>query len=150
MLELRVKNLIVSAYLSREKYRKIDIDLSGIDVPTENTDEHLIRKISSVIMENISDAEFGTDSLCLQVGMSKASLYRKMKALTGQSTNEFIQNFRLKYAARLLSESSAPISDIAYDVGFSDPYYFSRSFKKLFEMSPKQWRQAHGGYNTKK
>ena len=81
--------------------------------------------------------------------MSKASLYRKLKALTGQSTNEFLQNFRLKYAARLLTESDRPISDIAYDVGFSDPYYFSRAFKKLFEMSPKQWRQEHSGENPK-
>ena len=72
--------------------------------------------------------------------MSKATLYRKLKALTGQSTNEFMQNTRLKYAARILVETDMPIADIAYDVGFSDPYYFSRAFKNLFGKSPKQWR----------
>lgn len=131
-----------TARLDMEKSRKVEIDLGGIDVPTDNSDEQLIRKISSVILENISNSEFDVESLCLQIGMSKASLYRKLKAITGESTNEFIQNFRLKYAARLLSDTDRPVSDIAYDVGFSDPYYFSRAFKKLFGLSPKQWRQS--------
>lgn len=149
MLELVVKNLVAGAYVSREKYRKVEIDLGGIDVPTDNADEQLIRKISSVILENISNSELDVESLCLQIGMSKASLYRKLKAITGESTNEFIQNFRLKYAARLLSDTDRPVSDIAYDVGFSDPYYFSRAFKKLFGLSPKQWRQSQENDSTK-
>ena len=149
LLELMVKNLVVNAYVNRENFRKIEIDLSSINIPSSNSDEQLLKKVSAVILSNISESDFGIEDLCLQVGMSKASLYRKLKALTGQSTNEFLQNFRLKYAARLLTESDRPISDIAYDVGFSDPYYFSRAFKKLFEMSPKQWRQEHSGENPK-
>ena len=143
MMELVVKNLIVSAYMSREKFRKVEIDLGGIDIPSDDADEQLIRKISSVVLEHISDSELNVDALCQEIGMSKPTLYRKLKAVTGESINEFIQNFRLKYAARLLSDTTNPVSEIAYDVGFADPYYFSRAFKKLFDMSPKQWRQSH-------
>ena len=84
------------------------------------------------------------DDLCVNIGMSKATLYRKLKALTGQSTNEFIQTTRLKYAARILSQTDKSVSEVAYEVGFSDPYYFSRAFKKLFGVSPKQWRERQG------
>lgn len=143
LLELMVRNIIVGAWLSRENYRKFEIDLSKVEIPASNADEQLLNRISSAVMDSISDSEFNVDGLCLRIGMSKASLYRKLKALTGQSGNEFIQNVRLKYAARLLADSDRMVSSIAYDCGFSDPYYFSRAFRKLFGMSPKQWRQKH-------
>lgn len=145
LLELMVRNIIVGAWLDRENYRKFEIDLSRVEIPASNADEQLLNRISSAVMESISDSEFNVDTLCLQIGMSKASLYRKLKTLTGQSGNEFIQNVRLKYAARLLADSDRLVSDVAYDCGFSDPYYFSRAFRKLFGMSPKQWRQQSAG-----
>ncbi len=143
LLELMVRNIIVGAWLDRENYRKFEIDLSRVEIPASNADEQLLNRISSAVMDSISDSEFNVDRLCLQIGMSKASLYRKLKALTGQSGNEFIQNVRLKYAARLLADSDRLVSAVAYDCGFSDPYYFSRAFRKLFGMSPKQWRQQN-------
>lgn len=143
LLELMVRNIIVGSWISRENYRKFEIDLSKVEIPASNADEQLLNRISSAVMDSISDSEFNVDTLCLRIGMSKASLYRKLKALTGQSGNEFIQNVRLKYAARLLIDSDRLVSAVAYDCGFSDPYYFSRAFRKLFGMSPKQWRQQH-------
>ncbi|MBO5420120.1 MAG: helix-turn-helix domain-containing protein [Bacteroidales bacterium] len=140
LLELRIRNLLVNAYKMRESY-KIEIDMSNVEIKASNTDEQLIRKVVDVIFDHLSESEFSVEDLCLMVGMSKATLYRKLKAITGQSTNEFMQNTRLKYAARILSETDRPVSDVAYEVGFSDPYYFSRAFKKLFGKSPKQWRQ---------
>lgn len=140
LLELRIRNLLVNAYKMRESY-KIEIDVSNVEIKASNTDEQLIRKVVDVIFDHLSESEFSVEDLCLMVGMSKATLYRKLKAITGQSTNEFMQNTRLKYAARILNETDRPVSDVAYEVGFSDPYYFSRAFKKLFGKSPKQWRQ---------
>ena len=90
----------------------------------------------------MSDPEFGVEKFCTELNMSKASLYRKLRATTGQSINEFIQNIRLKYAARILIETDKNISEIAYEVGFSDPYYFSRAFKKCFAQSPQHWRDS--------
>jgi len=139
MLELRIRNFIFNAQKIRENY-KIEIDMSRMEVKGSNTDKQFLRKVVDVIFEHLAESEFNVDDLCTEVGMSKATLYRKLKAFTGQSTNEFMQNTRLKYAARILTETDMAIADIAYDVGFSDPYYFSRAFKNLFGKSPKQWR----------
>ena len=79
------------------------------------------------------------------MGMSQSTLYRRLKTISGQSPNEFIQNIRLKYAARLLRETSMTVSEISYDTGFSDSSYFSRAFKKCFGLSPKQWRNGSQG-----
>ena len=143
ILELQVRNLLMNAYKMREGY-KIEIDMSNVEVKASNTDEQLIRKVVEVVFQHLGESEFAVDDLCMSMGMSKATLYRKMKALTGQSTNEFIQNTRLKYAARILVETDKTVSEVAYEVGFSDPYYFSRAFKKNFGMSPKQWREKAG------
>lgn len=147
LLELRIRNLLLNTYRMRESY-KIEIDVSNVEVKASNTDEQFIRKIVDVIFTHLSESEFSVDDLCQQVGMSKATLYRKLKAITGQSTNEFMQNTRLKYAARLLTETDRSVADVAYEVGFSDPYYFSRAFKKLFGRSPKQWRQGSSEENA--
>lgn len=143
ILELQVRNLLMNAYRMRESY-KIEIDMSNVEVKASNTDEQLIRRVVEVVFEHLGESEFAVDDLCMSVGMSKATLYRKLKALTGQSTNEFIQSTRLKYAARILAETDRNISEVAYEVGFSDPYYFSRAFKKVFGVSPKQWREKSG------
>ena len=131
------------AYKMRESL-KIEIDMSNVEINASNTDEQLIRKVAEVVFEHLAESEFSVEDLCLGVGMSKATLFRKLKALTGQSTNEFMQTTRLKYAARMLAQTDKPVSEIAYEVGFSDPYYFSRAFKKLFGLSPKQWREKEG------
>lgn len=142
LLELRVRNIIIGSYKMRQMY-KFGIDLSNIELKNANSDEQLLKRLMDVIIEHLSDSEFGVNEICWQVSMSKATLYRKLKAITGQSINEFIQTTRLKYATRLLKETDKSISDIAYEVGFADPYYFSRSFKKCFGLSPKQWREVY-------
>lgn len=140
LLDQRVKNLIIKSYRIKEAY-KLDMNLSNLVIDATGSDEQLIKKAVDYILDNISDSNLNIDSLCSAVGMSKTTLYRKMKALTGQSAGEFILNVRLKYAARLLCESKRTVSEIAYEVGFSDPYYFSRAFKKEFGLSPKLWRE---------
>ena len=143
ILELQLRNLLMNAHKMREGY-KIEIDMSKVEIKASNTDEQLIKRVGEIVFENLGKSEFSVDDLCVNIGMSKATLYRKLKALTGQSTNEFIQTTRLKYAARILSQTDKSVSEVAYEVGFSDPYYFSRAFKKLFGVSPKQWRERQG------
>ena len=72
--------------------------------------------------------------------ISNSGLSDKMKALTGQSINELIQNVRIKKATELLINSDMNVSEIAYETGFNDPYYFSRLFKKYHNMSPSDYR----------
>lgn len=148
ILELQLRNLLMNAYKMRESY-KIEIDMSNVKITASNTDDQLIKRVVEIIFEHMGESEFSVDDLCMNIGMSKATLYRKLKALTGQSTNEFVQSTRLKYAARILTETEKTVSEIAYEVGFSDPYYFSRAFKKIFGKSPKQWREQSGKDSAK-
>jgi AraC-like DNA-binding protein len=109
----------------------------------ESSDGQIIRRVADYIYSHSQDNTLNVDTLCAAVGISKTSLYRKMKAVTGLSAVEFIINVRLENAARLLSETDHTISEIAYEVGFSDPYYFSRAFKKVHGCSPKIWREQN-------
>lgn len=140
LLALRVRNLVYNAWKAREAY-KIDIDLSNVDITHSDSDEQWLKRAVALVFDHLSDSEFSVDDLCGGLGMSQSTLYRKLKVTAGQSANEFIQNIRLKYAARLLRETSRTVSEITFDVGFSDSSYFSRAFRKCFGVSPKQWRE---------
>jgi AraC-like DNA-binding protein len=74
--------------------------------------------------------------------VSKTSLFQKIKSITGQSIVEFIRTFRLKKSVQLMTEEDVPLSDVAYRVGFQDPSYFSKVFKKEFGKSPSQFLES--------
>jgi AraC-like DNA-binding protein len=86
--------------------------------------------------------------------MSRVALYRKLLALTGKSPLDFIKTIRLKRAAQLLEKSQFTISEIAYEVGFNNPKYFARTFRKEFGILPSEYAAtpkpppAGGGGNT--
>ena len=133
--------------LEREKEREINAAKLRFIVSDpivagsiSDTDGELLREITDWIIAHLSEPEIDVGAMCAHVGMSRSSLYRKMKALTGKSASEFIQSIRLKYAANLLSDENKTMSEVAYEVGFTDPYYFSRVFKKVFGVPPTQWR----------
>lgn len=142
ILALRIRNLIYTSWKAREKY-KTDIDLTAEAPLPNDVRNDWLRKATACVLENIADSAFNGDELCRAMNMSQSTLYRKLKATTGQSTNEFIQNLRLKYAARLLRETSLTVSEISFEIGFSDSSYFSRAFRKCFGESPRQWREKN-------
>ncbi|MCM1502781.1 MAG: response regulator [Bacteroidales bacterium] len=146
VLELMMRNMIAHSIISQNQY-KISIDPAKVEVCASGADEKFLQRCVAVIFENIEKEDFNVDFFCSQLTMGKTSLYRKIKALTGESIGEFIQNTKLKYAASLLSRPEYSISDIAYMSGFNDVYYFSRAFKKCFGVSPKMWRTNKLNHN---
>ncbi|OHX64414.1 hypothetical protein NH26_22760 [Flammeovirga pacifica] len=94
-----------------------------------------------IIEKNISEVEFSIPELAKELDMSNIQLYRKMKAETGMPPVEFVRNIRLQKALDLLKTSDLNISEIAYEVGFNDPQYFRKSFKKQFGQTPTQYRK---------
>lgn len=140
LLTIVIRNLIYNAWKTRETC-KIDIDFSNIDLSHADSNEQWLKQVGALVFDRLSEPEFSVNDLCAGLNMSQSTLYRKLKVVSGQSPNEFIQNIRLKYAARLLRETSRTVSEIAFDVGFSDASYFSRAFRHCFGISPKQWRE---------
>ncbi|OQB29642.1 MAG: Sensor histidine kinase TodS [Bacteroidetes bacterium ADurb.Bin174] len=108
-----------------------------------NTDKDFLEKVVEIIENNIFNAGFSTNDLYKAINMSQSTLYRKLQVLIGISPNELIRKIRIKTACRLLLEKRLNISEIAYDLGFSDPKYFSNVFKKEMGISPTAYIKQH-------
>ncbi len=135
----RVRNLIQSRHRLREKYsRVLTLQQSG-PIAMESVEEVFLQKALAIIETRLSDSELDVSLLERELGLSNTQLYRKLKALTGKGGNEFIRNVRLQRAAQLLKADDRQVAEVAYDVGFNDPNYFNRVFKKEFGVSPGEW-----------
>lgn len=117
-----------------EKGGKVNIEPEEIVIT--DMDEQLIKKIMEWLEENVSNADITVNELAVYVGMGRTSMYNKVKGLTGKSPVEMIQEFRMQKATYYLKSGQYSVSETSYKVGFSDPGYFSRSFKKHFGISP--------------
>ncbi len=105
-----------------------------------NKDEDFLNQIIQIVESDITNTEFDKEDFYKKIGMSRTQVYRKLKALTNQSVNEFIRNIRLKKAAGILkSGKSITIAELAYLVGFSNPNYFTRVFREYFGVTPTQY-----------
>jgi AraC-like DNA-binding protein len=89
-----------------------------------------------MVEANMAKPEFSVEELSRELGMSRVHLYKKLLALTGKSPIEFIRIIRLQRAAQLLEKSQLTVSEIAYQVGFNNPKYFSKYFKDHYNMLP--------------
>jgi len=113
-------------------------ELSIADIPFGKQDHDLINRIVQIINGSVADPDFGVRQLVDSIGMSHSVLFRKVKATTGLNMSELIVITRLRKAYEILKNSSAPVKEVAYQVGFSDPKYFSTVFKKHFGVAPSQ------------
>jgi YesN/AraC family two-component response regulator len=137
-LLIRIRNLIRQRKRLQDQFNRnyfMDERITGLP----GADERFIVKAKDIIEKHLSDPEFHTEEFSLQMGMSRMQLYRKFKGLADQSPNEFIQKLRLKHSRILLDKGADNIAQIAYQVGFSDPSYFARSFRKLYGKSPSEY-----------
>lgn len=142
VLQLKVRNLIRTRELMRTMFRDNQVlSLEPKQVTLTSADEHFVQKVLESLEGNMSNAQYSVEDLGVDVGMSRMQLYRKLKALTGQSANEFIRTIRLKRAAQLLAQNQLTVAEITYEVGFNDLQYFRECFKKLFGVTPSEYTQ---------
>ncbi len=145
LLQLRAHNLLVSRALLRERYSR-DVTLQPGNIAITSADEQFLSKVMRFIDDNIMEASLNVEQLARDLNLSRITLLRKIKALTNQSTIEFIRSYRLKKAAQLLS-TGHNVTEAAYMVGFSDVDYFRKWFKTEFGSTPKEYaasRQHNG------
>ena len=139
VLEIRVSNLLKSRKNLVSKFKK-ELILQPKDIAVTSTDELFLKKAIDILEENLTNSDFSINEFIEKMGMSRSVLYRKLKALTGQSIFEFIRTIKLKRAAQLIIKSDLTISEVAYDLGFNDLKYFRKHFKLLFNELPSQYR----------
>lgn len=106
-------------------------DLSQVDA-------QFLKKLQKVVEDRLSDADLGVNDLCQKVRLSRTQVYRKLKALTGKTPTQFIRSIRLQKGKEMLQKSSMNVSEVAYEVGFVDPNYFSKLFKEAFGVLPSE------------
>lgn len=104
------------------------------------TYDQFARQLTDLVTKIYSNSSITVDSLAQKMCMSSSQFHRKVIAVTGLSPMKFVRQIRLSKAKQLLIESHETISSIAYKIGYNDPAYFSRIFKKEFELTPLQWR----------
>lgn len=137
LLLLNVRNLLMSRQVMRQKFLK-HIHLPPKDLTINVIDEAFMQKLLGYIDQHIADEDFGVSELASMIGMSKPVLYKKIRQLTNLSVNDFVKSIRLKKAMELFKLNRFTIYEVAYQVGFNDPKYFSREFKKQFGKSPRE------------
>jgi signal transduction histidine kinase/DNA-binding response OmpR family regulator len=134
-LRIRMQNLIDQ----RERLRKHFAEASvGLPAKTglKSLDERFMQDVLRVIEENLDNEFFTVEELAENVGFSRSQLNRKIKALTDRTTNQFIRSCRLQRAKELLEQGTGSVSEIAYQVGYSNLSYFARSYKSQFGRLP--------------
>jgi AraC-like DNA-binding protein len=134
----RIRNLLLQRDTMRKSFIK-HIEINPSEITVTSLDEKLINKALAIVEQNLGNANFSVEDLSKELAMSRVHLYKKLLSITGKSPIEFIRTIRLKRAAQLLKKSQLTISEIAYQVGFNNPKYFTKYFKSEFNVLPSQF-----------
>lgn len=143
-LLVRVQNLLQVRKALQERYTQAVLPASPTSVLPElelAKEDAFITQVRELILNRIDDYGLDVTALTEALHLSRTPLHNKLKALTGMSTTEFVRFVRLQKAQELLRKPDLNISEVAYQTGFQNPTYFSRKFKEVVGMTPKEWRE---------
>ncbi|MEC3880120.1 hybrid sensor histidine kinase/response regulator transcription factor [Parapedobacter sp. 10938] len=138
------KNLLESRDLLREKFAQHPFETVN-SLGTNAGDKQFIAQIVAVIETRITDPQLSVEELSREMNMSRSSLHKKVKSLSGRVPNEFIRVVRLKHAAKLLLAAHQSVSEVGYMVGFNSPSYFSKCFAQQFKLTPSEFIDKYTG-----
>jgi YesN/AraC family two-component response regulator len=140
----RIRNLIAQQELLKKTFRK-HIEANPSEIAISSADEQFVQQALQVVEQHISDPDFSVEELSRALHMSRVSAYKKILSLTGKTPIEFIRSIRLKRAALLLEKSQLTVAEVAYEVGFNNPKYFTKYFKMEYNVLPSAYgKQQHG------
>lgn len=137
-LFLRLKKLNESRQILQQKYSQFSLIEKPKELKKENS---FLHKVHSIIEENLNNPQFNVEEMANQMFMSRMQLHRKIKAVSERTSSNYIRSYRLYKSKPQLADIEKTISEIAWDVGFQDVNYYSKSFQKEFGMSPSDYRE---------
>lgn len=146
ILKARIKNLIDS----RRQLKVIFSTSSGITMHKEGVkgalslDDSFINRLNALIRRKMGDSSFSVDNMAEAMRLSRVQLYRKVKALSNYSPVEILRILRLREAERLLATTEKGVSEVAYEVGFTSPSYFTKCYKDYFGKNPTEKHSFKG------
>ncbi len=140
LLLVHIHNLINLRNTLKDLYaKKVFLGTNNFEI--KSFEEEFLFKLMKLVEENISNSDFNNDELASNMFMSRSTFYRKLKAVTGMSGNEFIRTSRLNYAAKLLESGNYSVTEAAQDAGFNDIKYFRKRFQDQFGVSPSEFKK---------
>jgi DNA-binding response OmpR family regulator len=142
VLKARIANLLESRRHLQTQFQT-DLIVEPQNIAANPVDENFVKRALEAVEDHLADYEFDMDAFSKRMHMSRSTLYRKIKAITGQSPSVFIRTIRLKQAAGLLKTGQYTVSEVAYQVGFLDMSYFGACFKEQFECTPSDYVAQH-------
>lgn len=145
LLLARIDNLIHSRTLLRSLFSGNSKEEEKEEEMLGAQDQTFVTKLREVIRDNMGDSDFSVERIGEEIGLSRVQLYRKVKALTGQTPVELLRKARLERGRRLIEKTEKSVSEIAYEVGFTSPSYFNKCFKDEFGISPGVMREKMQG-----
>ena len=145
LLLSRIDNLIHSRTLLRSLFSGNSKEEEKEEEMLGTQDQSFVTRLREVIRDNMGDSDFSVERIGEEIGLSRVQLYRKVKALTGQTPVELLRKARLERSRRLIEKTEKSVSEIAYEVGFTSPSYFNKCFKDEFGISPGAMREKAQG-----
>lgn len=138
VLEARINNLLSRIERSQKVFRKtLDVKASALQITP--LDVQFVERAIKCVEENVSSPDFSVEDLGMELGISRAYVFKKILTLTGKTPLEFIRSIRLQHAAQLLEKSQLSVREVAYKVGFNNPKYFTKYFKEYFNVLPSNY-----------
>ncbi|WP_201983460.1 substrate-binding domain-containing protein [Hymenobacter rubidus] len=138
-----LRTLLGNRERQREHFRReLSVDTATV-APAQRVDQKFLADFTAIVEANLERADLSVEDVARSLGISRVQLYRKVKAVLGTSPTDFVQSIRLTKARQLLLDDSLTIAEVAYQLGFNSPSYFSTSFKGRYQISPSEYRALH-------
>ncbi|MCD8135804.1 MAG: DNA-binding response regulator [Parabacteroides gordonii] len=138
-----VRNLLKNREAVKLRYKEGKGTVSPKEDTISNADEQFVKKLNDLIRKQLENPELDVNFVATQMAMSRASLYNKLKALTGVSIGDYINKFRMARVMELLADKELSLLEISEKAGFTNQRYFSTVFKQAYGTTPSKYRQEH-------
>lgn len=139
LLMARILQLLNQREILRQKFGKVPQEIRSAMLRNEQ-DSLFVKRLDSIVYSRLGEQDLSVDKVAGLLHLGRTIFYKKVRGTTGYTPNEYIRVIRLRKAAELLKEGEKNVSEVAYAVGFDNPYYFSKCFKEQFAMPPSQYR----------
>lgn len=139
LLMARILQLLNQREILRQKFGKVPQEIRSAMLRNEQ-DSLFVKRLDSIVYSRLGEQDLSVDKVAGLLHLGRTIFYKKVRGTTGYTPNEYIRVIRLRKAAELLKEGEKNVSEVAYAVGFDNPYYFSKCFKEQFGMPPSHYR----------
>ena len=136
LLNLKIQNLI--KWHKGPKQELIEPKIKQVEITS--VDQQMVNVATKYVEDNLDNTDISVETLSAELNMSRVQLYKRLLSVTGTTPSEFIRNIRLQHAEQLLRQSQQGVSEIAYQVGFNNPRYFSKYFTEMYGVTPSQYK----------